>query len=217
VKQTPRRDPAPPGGSDGAVQQRRGRQRWPQKKTGNAVAGISEKGKDMRFQLRTKVAVAAFAVIGAGLVAGAVPANAASGVPIYNYSSNLCLGVAGSGNAGQYNCNSSEYNQQWRLVYVGSGQYEIINGNGACLYVEGLAQANGAQLKASTSECNQTWYIGEWTYPGAGEAQTLSAYYTNSPWVAGISGGSLNSGAQAVLWQHQSPPHENQYWYSSLW
>jgi Ricin-type beta-trefoil lectin domain-like len=169
----------------------------------------------MRIQLGIKVAIATLAAIGAGLV-GAGSANAS---PVYynifNYGSSLCLGVASTGYAGQFNCTTNN-DQEWTLVNVGAA-YEIKNKNGACLYVEGLSQQDGARLKADTTDCNQTWQIGEWSFPGSSFAQTLTAFYTNSGWVAGIDGGSVSSGAHAVIWQHQDPPHENQYWTSCLW
>jgi hypothetical protein len=167
----------------------------------------------MRIQMKARAAILAAAVIGTGLL-GALPANASSAYhPIYNYGSNLCLGVvASSHNAGQYNCTGNA-DQQWTVINEGA-MYEIKNENGDCLYVSGNSQQNGAQLKASSSDCTGTWQLGQWTYPGASGAWTLNAYYTNSPLVAGINAGSLKSGAEAVLWQHLSPARTNQYWYS---
>ncbi|MER6514970.1 hypothetical protein ABT158_49745 [Nonomuraea sp. NPDC001636] len=77
--------------------------------------------------------------------------------PIMNYKSDRCIGIAGSGNAGQWTCTAAA-DQSWD--WGGGVLYrQLVNGQGKCLGVKNSDRTQGAQIVARycTGTLDEFW------------------------------------------------------------
>jgi Ricin-type beta-trefoil lectin domain-like len=175
----------------------------------------AEERDRVRISPRAKIAIATMLTAMAGLAATAVPASAApAGVitpppeytEITNANSHLCLGVSAEGTAGQWTCTGAN-NQEWKPVDYADGYY-IQNANGQCLYA--ASTADGTQVYAGTGGyCTQNtddWVT--WT-----DTNNVISPRTYQSAVIGVAGGSMASGAPAVMWNPGGNIVANQEWY----
>jgi hypothetical protein len=151
------------------------------------------------------------AVAGGGLAVSAGAAHAGTAPTILlNRGSNLCLGSGGPGpNVRQDTCYRS-LDQLWTAVPLSSGRYQVIDGYGMCLGVQGASTADGAWVEKET--CNGS-SAQEWI-PGGATAQDPYFSYqlvnVNSNKCLGIYKAMRGAGYPAVQWSCQNSP--NQFW-----
>jgi Ricin-type beta-trefoil lectin domain-like len=159
----------------------------------------------------TTAAISIGAGFGAAGPASAAFASTTTGyAPIYNYNDDLCLGIAASGKAGQYNCTEAS-NQEWYIAATSdTGGVTIENLAGQCLYAANTEQST--QVQANTGGCtgNEYWYKLNENSDGC----VNLAWTSSSADVMGIDAGSLSSGAHAILWPSNGKP--NQFWCSLI-
>lgn len=92
----------------------------------------------------------------------------------------MCLDVVDAGTANkalvqQWNCHSTQSNQQWTAIDRGSSTYELMSvGSGKCLDVPDSSTTSGIQLQQYTcvGSTNQLWHF---TASGTGTYQIISA------------------------------------------
>jgi hypothetical protein len=137
---------------------------------------------------------------------------------IYNYQSvtadkNLCLGITGDADnkpAVLWTCEGSK-DQTWHFgAELGTtGFYELINGLGQCLAVQGGSDEEGADLYGWTCEGTEDQY---WTVYDAKCKDTFCPINNyESGYVIGVEGGSDEPGAAIVQWPFEENAN-NQYW-----
>lgn len=135
---------------------------------------------------------------------------------IVNYNSGRCLGITGGKHeapAVQFTCLSGHPDQQWHTGAVNSaGYYQIVNGDGQCLGVQGGSTGQGARVYGwnclGPSHPDQYW-----RYDGN---ITCGTYYSPiinyaSGRVVGVVGNSTANGAAVVIWSYQGVCN-NQFW-----
>ncbi|MCC0100652.1 RICIN domain-containing protein [Streptomyces flavotricini] len=151
-------------------------------------------------------AVSAGLLLAAGTVLITAPsASAITSGQQHNVASGKCLGIYGNvsdngQDAIQWDCNGNA-DQNWDYTGVGSGYYQLKNGNGKCL---GIWASTGVAIQwGCNGNADQKWYIDS----SGGSAQLRNGADWNK--CLTISGG--GNGALAVLasCNHQS----NQLWY----
>jgi Ricin-type beta-trefoil lectin domain-like len=135
---------------------------------------------------------------------------------VLNYNSGRCLGITGGEHeapAVQFTCLSGHPDQQWHTGAANSaGYYQIVNGDGQCLGVQGGSTAQGARVYGwnclGPSHPDQYWL-----YDGN---ITCGTYYSpiinyKSGRVLGVAGNSTANGAAVVIWSYQGVCN-NQFW-----
>ena len=148
-------------------------------------------------------------VVAAGVVA--VTASPAAAIPssgtfqIHNYlAAGKCIGISTGGYAGSWYCTTNP-DQTWHRGNVNEwGVYQLVNGNGQCLGVDGGSWSMGARIRAWSCNGNSDQY---WFYDFS------RLYFTNfgSGLVIGIRGASTANGASLVQWSENT--NGDQRWY----
>jgi len=132
-----------------------------------------------KINTRKTFAGLAMLIAGGGLLAAAVPANAAAVIPasvtyfqIVNWHSGKCVDVVGGSQqpgavVQQFSCNGTVA-QQWRTVPTDSGYFElVVAASGQCMTVDNASQADGAGVHQQP--CNGA-FNQQWTTQASGEA-----------------------------------------------
>jgi hypothetical protein len=164
----------------------------------------------LRLRIAGVVGTGALMVLGLGLV-GATPAFA-SGIEIHDDASgggSTCL----TGNANvdpdvtAESC-TDDNGQQWHVVYVDTGVFEVENAYNQCMTATGAVDSNGADIVAETclDYSTQHWTQGE----TSGKCFLNNIGVTGSTdMVLGLNGGSTKRGTHAI--QRAYLKHADQY------
>jgi hypothetical protein len=129
---------------------------------------------------------------------------------VYDNSTAKCIGIDFySGLAGSWDCTTNP-DQTWHWGLANSAGYtQLVNGNGACLGVDGGATNYGANIKAWPCDGSASQY-----WQTRNSPLSASGYYYllnyNSHYVIGVGGGSTANGASLVQWPAVN--HPDQYW-----
>jgi hypothetical protein len=193
----------------------------------------------MASYLRTRIRILALAsALGVAVLvaAAAMPASAATtslpspgstdAFQVYNYNSGLCLGITGGEDkapAVQWTClGTSHPDQYWHWGTTVGGYvvdpdgnvlpaYQLINGDGECLGIEGGETTEGADAVGwtclGTGHPDQYWALD--TYISCSGYNPLIDL--NSGYVLGVLGNSTKVGASVVQWAYQGVCN-NQFW-----
>ncbi|MCZ0982181.1 RICIN domain-containing protein [Streptomyces diastatochromogenes] len=122
---------------------------------------------------------------------------------LVNVNSGMCLDVAGASTTEgaqviQWTC-GNQPNQQWQLVPVATGTYQLMSANsGMCLDVTGASTTEGAQVVQWTcggDKPNQQWRLSP--VAGSDAHQLVSV---NSGMCLDVTGNSRIAGAQVIQW-----------------
>jgi hypothetical protein len=132
-----------------------------------------------------------------------------------NYNSSLCLGINGSGDAGQWPCTYVN-DQAWHqgAQYGNSGYFQVINVNGQCLGVSGASRSQGARVvgfRCISSHPDQYWTVNTSVTCIKSGITFYPIINKNSGQVLGVAGNSLSRSAAVVQWPYQSICN-NQFW-----
>jgi hypothetical protein len=127
---------------------------------------------------------------------------------IVNQYTGKCIGIA-NGVAGDWTCTHNA-DQTWHWgASVATGWYQLINGNGQCLAVDGGTIRQGSRILGfkCVGSADQYW----WRYAGVGPISNYKGFSDpDTAWVIGVGGGSTSNGAPVVLWPDDGST--NQLW-----
>jgi hypothetical protein len=137
--------------------------------------------------------------------AAAIPNIPSSGTfQIHNYlAAGKCIGISTNGYAGSWYCTTNP-DQTWHRGNVNLDGYQLVNGDGQCLGVDGGSTSLGARIRAwsCNGHSDQNWFY-----------DYSRGYFTNSGTglVIGIWRASTANGASLVQWSENT--NGDQYWY----
>lgn len=147
---------------------------------------------------------------GKASVAPDIPVSGTFNIHNFN-ASGKCLGIDGTGLAGDWTCTSNK-DQRWHWgSEIGSGDRQLVNGNGQCLAVQNGNIFQGARLVAFTclgsDHEDQYWAVGQ-AVPGGTPIYNDVGFPQG--WAVGVQGGSTGNGVPVVLWEPDGS--NNQVW-----
>jgi Ricin-type beta-trefoil lectin domain len=130
---------------------------------------------------------------------------------IYNELTGGCIGISGTGEAGDWLCQAAQSPDQiWRWgPGIVPGYAQLVNDKGQCLAVAGGSTTVGARIVGyrCIGPDSRDQY---WSWNGEGYIVNLKA--TNR--IIGIEGASQTNGAPLVLWRAEN--HSDQIWYQGI-
>jgi hypothetical protein len=128
---------------------------------------------------------------------------------IHNYHANgKCIGISNTW-AGDWNCNSTHPDQNWRWGQSNFfGYQQIINNDERCLGVDGGSTARGARIRDWSCNGNDDQY---WALIDTGVAGTSYIVNFKSGYVIGVLNASTANGAELVQWSRNT--NGDQYWF----
>lgn len=162
-------------------------------------------------------ALALVATVALGLVATPSPASAAlTTFRLLNYHSEMCIGIAADGNAGNWYCTRNS-DQAWHWgapSSVDANFRQLINGDNKCLAVSGDSLTLGTRIVGypCTQTLDQYWAPAIWMSWAPSPPQSWFALMTlhSRPRICAIQGGLNTNGQPVVTWDYQG--HEDQWW-----
>jgi hypothetical protein len=148
---------------------------------------------------RTRAIVA---LLGSAVLVGlaAAPAQAGTTFTIYNLNASKCVGIAASGEAGDWNCTgNADQTWHWGAGAPGSGYSQLVNGNGQCLATNGN---KGNSVYATVCNPRNGYEFWAWS--------TADYIVSSSGEILAVSGGSTANGAPLIMWD--ATGSADQFW-----